>query len=318
MDPSSALEYAEFSELEAYAAAIELVDARLTAAALPERQHWSIRSLVLPGDILIQSGDEGCAVIAEGTASNDGFVFYTDYGDALHVVNGVQFGPDSMFILPPGAEFCIAADANNRFCSTFIPNDIITAIGGDAALHAETEAGARVVGEAGDVVIALRSLGERFFNNTLIEPRIAQDPASLATFREELLTVVAGVLKHTAVSPVPAAGRPSMIDPKLIAAAAEVIDDEPSQIITMADLVEMTGLSERTLRNGFKKFFGVAPQRYIQLRRLQRAHSLLSKAKQGEVTVSEVAAELGMWDMGRFATRYRALFGERPSETLRN
>lgn len=73
----------------------------------------------------------------------------------------------------------------------------------------------------------------------------------------------------------------------------------------------------RTLRNGFNKYLGVSPQRYLQLRRLHNARSLLQKAQPEEVKVSEVATKLGMWDLGRFATRYLSLFGESPSATLR-
>ena len=53
---------------------------------------------------------------------------------------------------------------------------------------------------------------------------------------------------------------------------------------------------------------------------LARAEDVLvySVATGGDETnVAEVANDLGVWDLGRFAARYRQLFGELPSNTLR-
>jgi AraC family ethanolamine operon transcriptional activator len=44
---------------------------------------------------------------------------------------------------------------------------------------------------------------------------------------------------------------------------------------------------------------------------------LLHASDPEETTVTQVAFGLGFWDLGRFAGAYRRLFGERPSETLR-
>ncbi len=88
-------------------------------------------------------------------------------------------------------------------------------------------------------------------------------------------------------------------------------------MVTIDDLVQMTCVSERALRRGFRRYFGLPPRRYLQLRRLHQAHRLLRDGHPAEITVTEVAAQLGMWDFGRFAHRYHRLFGERPSDTLR-
>ena len=61
----------------------------------------------------------------------------------------------------------------------------------------------------------------------------------------------------------------------------------------------------------------MGPVRFMQLIRLHQVDRVLSAADAEAVSVSEVIAGQGEWDFGRFASRYRRLFGELPSETLR-
>jgi AraC-like DNA-binding protein len=61
----------------------------------------------------------------------------------------------------------------------------------------------------------------------------------------------------------------------------------------------------------------MSPLRYLWLRRMHLAHRRLIMADQTKTTVTELAAELGFWELGRFSVQYRALFGEPPSATLR-
>ncbi|MGB5636772.1 MAG: helix-turn-helix domain-containing protein [Waterburya sp.] len=76
-------------------------------------------------------------------------------------------------------------------------------------------------------------------------------------------------------------------------------------------------VSERTLRTAFNEYFGVGPIRYLQLRQLNQVHHALGAADPEAVSVSDVLFRNGVWELSRFASRYRRLFGELPSETLR-
>lgn len=96
-----------------------------------------------------------------------------------------------------------------------------------------------------------------------------------------------------------------------------MIENAPHMTATLQDLVAATGVSERTPRAAFHKFFGVSLQNYRQLRRLQQARSLLRVGRIGDVIASGVIARLSLWDLGRFAGKYRRSFGELPSATLR-
>ena len=118
-------------------------------------------------------------------------------------------------------------------------------------------------------------------------------------------------------------GRQPTVDGRLMSSLVAMIEDailkdfSEGVVVTLNDLMSMAGVSERGLRRSFKNYFGMPPRQYLQLRRLHHARRLLRDRHNGENTVTAVAARLGMWDFGRFAIRYRRVFGERPSDTLR-
>ena len=61
----------------------------------------------------------------------------------------------------------------------------------------------------------------------------------------------------------------------------------------------------------------MCPIAFLNKSRLSSVHSILRRAHPKETRVSDVAARHGFVEMGRFAAHYKALFGERPVDTLR-
>ena len=90
--------------------------------------------------------------------------------------------------------------------------------------------------------------------------------------------------------------------------------DEP---IYMSQLCDVTGVSERSLRNACHAVCGTSPKRYLMRRRMEAVRHALANAQPGEATVTRIATDYGFFELGRFAATYNSLFGERPSETLR-
>lgn len=87
-------------------------------------------------------------------------------------------------------------------------------------------------------------------------------------------------------------------------------------VVSLQPLCGIMGVSERTLRNAFYKVRGMSPKRCMLRMRLVEAHEAL-RHRVGYTTVTEVATRCGFFELGRFAQRYKAAFGERPSDTLR-
>ena len=106
--------------------------------------------------------------------------------------------------------------------------------------------------------------------------------------------------------------------PVMVSRALDVIEASAEPVISISELVRATNIPERTLRAAFKKYLGMSPFCYMQLRMLNKARQRLTASEPTEISVAEVATDLGVWDLGRFAARYRRVFGELPSSTLRN
>lgn len=90
--------------------------------------------------------------------------------------------------------------------------------------------------------------------------------------------------------------------------------DEP---LTTVELARAIGVSHRTLNYAFKSVLDITPYSYLQLHRLNATHRELAIADPKEFTVTSIALKWGFSHLGRFSKLYRNLFGEMPSETLR-
>jgi AraC-like DNA-binding protein len=86
--------------------------------------------------------------------------------------------------------------------------------------------------------------------------------------------------------------------------------------LTIANLAGAAGVSERTLHEGFRRFRSTTPMRRLNVMRLAAARRRLQHAEP-RLTVTRAAAEVGFFQLGRFAQAYRTTFGELPSATLR-
>ena len=96
-----------------------------------------------------------------------------------------------------------------------------------------------------------------------------------------------------------------------------VIEERRGKPIVLGDLAAAAGVSERTLRTVFNECLGMGPARYLQLRQLHELRRRLRDADADTGNVTDLMADCGVGEFGRCAQRYRALFGELPSQTLR-
>jgi AraC family ethanolamine operon transcriptional activator len=143
-------------------------------------------------------------------------------------------------------------------------------------------------------------------------PDLLGATAARSMLKKDLLDLVARALGSS--RPVASAGRPSSHS-AIVLRVEEHLRASEGRAVTVTDLCGVAGATERTLRNAFSRVYGMGPNRFVRLHRLDEARRALRTPAPTD-TVSRIATALGIWDLGRFAGQYRALFGESPSQTL--
>jgi AraC family ethanolamine operon transcriptional activator len=75
--------------------------------------------------------------------------------------------------------------------------------------------------------------------------------------------------------------------------------------------------SRRSIQNSFRQIADTTPVHYLRGLRLNLVRARLMSTRQAQLSVSQAAADQGFVHLSHFTERYRALFGELPSQTLR-
>ncbi|MEV6629335.1 AraC family transcriptional regulator [Actinoplanes sp. NPDC051470] len=140
-------------------------------------------------------------------------------------------------------------------------------------------------------------------------------PPIAGRMRRLILSGLLYALPHRYYDELTAPPRPS--PPRAVRRAQDAIEAEPERAFTVADLAVLARVSVRSLQDGFRKHTGRSPMSYLQQVRLQRAFDDLRHADPAKDTVAAVAHRWGFAHLGRFASAYRASYGESPSATLR-
>ena len=106
--------------------------------------------------------------------------------------------------------------------------------------------------------------------------------------------------------------------PRHVRHAAAYIHGHSRETVGLDDMVQASGVSRRSLHEGFRKYYGVTPMVYLRNVRLDNARLVLKQKGAGDVSVTGVALDSGFNHLSKFANSYKERFGELPSETLRN
>ena len=98
----------------------------------------------------------------------------------------------------------------------------------------------------------------------------------------------------------------------IVPRARELIHAQLTAELSMDELAQSLGVSQRVLAYAFKDTLGVSPYRYFLLERL---HAVRRKLKTSNGSITDACFAYGFFTPSRFTRQYKRLFGELPSET---
>jgi AraC-like DNA-binding protein len=304
-----------YTDFDAFSDSVSDVDCVMTVHN-PTHRTWVLHQVQLP-NIHVQLGKLGSGNIVEGLANRDGYLLYLPLTrDCQYRANGQSVDTSAFLVLEPASEFHLSTHDPHDWCSIYFSSDIAAEYGLREAPAGDGSARCRVSGSHPDLALQFRSAISELIKGAINNPNLEATDA--ATVAERNLMNIAGSLlgnsQHVSASH---AGRPGLSRQTIIASCLDKIEDCTDSLLSVGDLTTACDVSERTLRAAFQSYFGMGPKRYLKLRKLNRVYRDLRASDLDEQKVSECLLRHGVFEHGRFAAEYKALFGESPSTSLK-
>jgi AraC-like DNA-binding protein len=156
----------------------------------------------------------------------------------------------------------------------------------------------------------IRHLADELAHNEAV----AKSSLVCAQLEQTLLMLILCGAQHSYRDALQATER--SVCPKHVVKAYQYMEANARENITIADLTRITGVSGRALYEGFRRFKGSSPKACLRAIRMQAIRKELLNGAEGD-DVTRLAARWGFTHLGRFASTYQKIFGEKPSQTLR-
>ena len=307
------MRYDQYHDFDAFAESIRDVDARMVLVN-PQRHLWTSSALQLQG-IDLQIGWLGSGNLAQAGLRDDFYLFYLPTTPGIeYKANGIVLQRNAFAVVKPGSEFCIATKDPHNWFGAFVPKKSLGPLPDDMAnsrspscwmSRTDDQAASRFRTLVYQVMKMATTCSD--FEST----------AAAKVAAKELVEIAKSAFEQPVIDRNHRGGRPKVPREQVIDTCMDFIEQCTDTHIQVSELARTADVSERTIRSAFNEYFGVGPIRYLYLRRLQEIHRDLDTSEPDGTTVSNVLADHGEWDFGRFASNYRQLFGELPSETLR-
>lgn len=309
------MESAHFRDFDEFVASVRGVDCTMMLQNAAQHR-WDIQAAEVTG-IRVQLGRLGSGNMLEGQSWPDGTLIYLPLSETCeYLAWGTVIEKNAFMILEPGCEFSLSTKIEHNWCSIFIPTRVLD-LGRDlAAREAESDRTCRLTYPNRLLAGQFSALVDHTLSMASRHPEFESSVASKAV-AEQLQNLGALIVRGERSSATEHAGRTRLPREEIIHRAKALLEEREGEHLLMSELAAAAGVSERTLRSAFHEYYGIGPLRYLQVRNAHRVYRALRKAEPGETRVARVLLEHGETEFGRFAQRYRRLFGELPSETLR-
>ncbi len=266
--------------------------------------------------LTVQHGWQSLPTVTRTTLhpSRSSLMFQTAAPQAAMRIDGVDIGSDAIALGAPGEEHFLQGPSGGSWATlTLTPATYAEAGGVLAGEGFEPDFRTSVIRPAPDAMARLRTLHHRIM--TVVPEVLARDanPEVTRAAEQSLLTAVFDCLEREG----DAARQPlgTRNGTAVMRRLYELLEASEGLPLYLMDVCTQIGVSRRTFHNACAEHLGLSPHRFLWLRRMQLARQALM-AHAPNATVTDIATNLGFWELGRFAGHYKRLFGETPSATL--
>ncbi|MCP4619226.1 MAG: helix-turn-helix domain-containing protein [Bradyrhizobium sp.] len=310
--PSLSVSFDQYSDL--------VIDATVNFILTgPNRGSWSVGHCAL-GPIILQFGAEGGSKVLHGISRPDALTFILQdkqIADRM-IFDGLIVQPEEFAVLPPASNFTIASEGSNRWVSATVP---VALFGAHAAEIGRSDV-ADIVREKRIVSPSQQSL-DSFISDAVSAAKFAREmPAPTldgtgggGRVVSALLTALAGMIaaaNRTVAVPTSSA----RLADDTVTRALEYVRGQKWGGLQVANLALAADVTSRTLLRMFRQQLGMGPASYLKRRQLNIVRRALRVGLGASAKITDVMGEHGVTEFGRFASEYKALFGERPSDTV--
>ncbi|MGY4501820.1 AraC family ethanolamine operon transcriptional activator [Bradyrhizobium sp. GM24.11] len=279
----------------------------------PSQAPWSVGHCKL-GSIVLQFGVEGGSKIVHGVSHPDvlSFIFQDEKIADRLIFDGQILQPQDFVVLPPGSDFTFASCGIHRWMSISMPVGLFetfsTKTGRKRLACLEKEK--RVISPSEQLLKCLTAAAA----STVVLMREKQT-STLDGFGVASLNALISAIADLDNEMRPPTEK-SRLSSDTVAKALKYARGQKWGGLQVADLALAADVTGRTLLRTFRQQLGVGPASYLKLRQLNMVRRALRGTCEPSSKVTNTMSEHGVTEFGRFASEYKALFGERPSETV--
>ncbi len=274
-----------------------------------ERGRFEARSTLIDiGGLYAQRGWERLARIAHVGTARSGILFHTAPGPSMFW-DGAEIRQDQVALVRSGLGHVSRLTGPTSWGAMTLSDedmDAVSAIG--PGPNGIPEGGSLVVTPPPAALARLRMLHA-------CAGQVAGTSEVFALWLEDALT--AAMAEVIGIHALHTDSMARQHHQMIIRRFQELLESQPAGPFHMQQISDSIGVSSRTLRMASQTQLGVSPTQYLLLRRMGMARQALRQADPGVTRVTDVATEFGFLELGRFAVKYREIFGETPSSTLK-
>lgn len=245
--------------------------------------------------------------------------------------------------------FCVPVNMKGsaNFCGTSWPSHAFATIGGDEEFDLRTASHLDVIGVsfradrlaeaayargidpsrlerwlskscvaslAGDELARVRRMLLEIVMLLNVNSSLFRNKAARESIEAALYDVFLGLISQT--TEITRANHSYGPQKQLVNRAIRMVAEQPNENITVRELCKLLRVSRRTLQLYFENVLQVSPLQYLRAYRLSKVRALI-KDNAESILIQEAAARWGFWHLSQFAHDYKKLFGELPSDTIR-